>query len=269
VQFESEYQYQPVINANLASVSLDQDKISQLVLDGICEASDGQEVCEQKLLKKIWQSHIKYIVEQGHKKGFRITLEDSAPFSLTFAWQALAIKDGKVTTSEAPANLGIPFEGSHKITENFGVQADDQKINEQYHQQGLKGHDGIDFGMDIGTHILAVDDGIVEDIPSGVEAYGTTVVVKHQWGKSFYGHLSTAQVKPGDKVTKGQKIALSGNSGFSTAPHLHFGMSLTNTSSDNGYLGKVDPADYLPISSKTLNLVPVHETSASGIWANH
>lgn len=269
VQFSSEYQYQPVVSATLTTPDLTSDQIAQLVTDKVCEAEDGQEVCQGKLMSQIWQSNLKYLVEQGNKKGFRIVLEQNAPFTLTFAWQALAIKDGVITTSEAPTNLSMPFEGQHKITEAFGVQADDPEINAQYHQEGLKGHDGLDFGMDIGTSILAVDDGEVSEIPKGVESYGLTVVIKHSWGKSYYGHLNEILVKPGDKVTKGQKIALSGNSGLSTAPHLHFGLSLNNTSSENGYLGKVDPVDYLPISSKKFSILPIHETSASGIWASH
>ena len=94
----------------------------------------------------------------------------------------------------------------------------------------------IDFILPEGTEILAVEAGIVvkvrvnsneggPDPKYNNDKYLNYVIVKHTNGEySYYAHLKHegALVRIGDKVEKGQPIALSGNTGFSTAPHLHF-----------------------------------------------
>ncbi|SCZ76593.1 M23 family metallopeptidase [Acidaminobacter hydrogenoformans] len=83
-------------------------------------------------------------------------------------------------------------------------------------------HNGIDIGLPTGSSIKAADGGTV--IFSGYDGgYGYTVRISHGDGMvTVYAHNSKLQVKKGDKVYKGQQIALSGNSGSSTGPHLHF-----------------------------------------------
>ena len=83
-------------------------------------------------------------------------------------------------------------------------------------------HNGIDIGLPTGSAIKAADGGTV--IFSGYDGgYGYTVRISHGGGMvTVYAHNSKLQVKKGDKVYKGQQIALSGNSGSSTGPHLHF-----------------------------------------------
>jgi murein DD-endopeptidase MepM/ murein hydrolase activator NlpD len=86
-------------------------------------------------------------------------------------------------------------------------------------------HTGIDFAVAQGTDIVAVADGVIVNANWG-KAYGVQLVqeVVHNNKKSWviYAHLSKAFVKIGDKVTKGQHIAESGNTGNSTGSHLHF-----------------------------------------------
>ena len=84
-------------------------------------------------------------------------------------------------------------------------------------------HDGVDFRADIGTTVMASLDGVVE-VVSQNWLYGKFIIIKHYNGyKTLYGHLNSYNVKKGDKVTRGRKIAESGNTGNSTGPHLHFG----------------------------------------------
>ncbi|MEU0159426.1 M23 family metallopeptidase [Streptomyces sp. NPDC006261] len=88
-------------------------------------------------------------------------------------------------------------------------------------------HSGQDFAVPIGTPVSAVHTGtIVKAGPNGGgdgPAYGNAVVIKHSNGKfSQYAHLSKINVKIGQQVKTGQKIALSGNTGNSSGPHLHF-----------------------------------------------
>lgn len=82
-------------------------------------------------------------------------------------------------------------------------------------------HTGLDLAVTIGTPVRAVGGGTVLDVGSDPE-YGQFVLLAHPDGyQSKYGHLSRALVSPGAVVSAGEVIALSGNSGRSTAPHLH------------------------------------------------
>jgi len=103
----------------------------------------------------------------------------------------------------------------------------DGKITTAYGKKGKmwsKGyHTGVDFAVPAGTNVLAVADGKIEAANWG-KAYGTQLVQKVEGGWVIYAHLSKALVKAGDKVTKGQHIAESGNTGNSSGNHLHFEM---------------------------------------------
>ncbi len=83
-------------------------------------------------------------------------------------------------------------------------------------------HEGIDLVADVGTSVYATGDGNVSYVgPRG--GYGTVVEINHGFGyTTLYGHLSKALVREGQKVKRGQVIALSGDSGLSTGPHLHY-----------------------------------------------
>jgi murein DD-endopeptidase MepM/ murein hydrolase activator NlpD len=83
-------------------------------------------------------------------------------------------------------------------------------------------HPGIDIAVPAGTPVRAAGGGVVE--AAGTDpAYGLFVLLQHSSGyETMYGHASRILVRDGDSVQAGQVIALSGNSGRSTAPHLHF-----------------------------------------------
>ncbi|MBI1722637.1 MAG: M23 family metallopeptidase [Gemmatimonadetes bacterium] len=85
-----------------------------------------------------------------------------------------------------------------------------------------EGHAGIDLAVPVGSDVRAAGGGIAQETGSD-PAYGLYVLVTHPEGyESMYGHLSRVLVVRGDPVRAGQVIGLSGNSGRSTAPHLHF-----------------------------------------------
>lgn len=142
--------------------------------------------------------------------------------------------------------LSLPFTGKHTVEQGFGEQLTDPKERDKYKFYHVLGHDGIDFAMPIGTAVLAADDGVVVRAKEN-DDYGTTIVIRHTWGQSYYGHLSRLEVTVGQKVKKGQEIAKSGNTGLSSGSHLHFGMKPKNPQIDNGFFGKVDPASYLSL----------------------
>ena len=80
----------------------------------------------------------------------------------------------------------------------------------------------IDVGCNVGRIVLAADTGVVQ-MASTYGNYGKCVIVKHENGFStLYAHLSEYKAKVGDRVNQGDVIALSGNTGRSTGPHLHF-----------------------------------------------
>lgn len=83
-------------------------------------------------------------------------------------------------------------------------------------------HKGMDFAMPIGSPVVATLGGVVSSIDAGPD-YGTSVIVDHGGGlQTVYGHLSQRDVKLGDKITTGQRIGKSGDTGNTTGPHLHF-----------------------------------------------
>lgn len=160
------------------------------------------------------------------------------------------------TIDEVPADLILPFTGNFPITLEFGEIPSDKNLQLEYEQFGAIGHDGVDFGLPEGTEVLAVDDGEVIQVGEG--DYGITIILKHKWGLSYYGHLSEVSVSLGQEVKKGEVIGLSGDSGFSTGPHLHFSLRPNKYDTGNGFLGKVDPAVYLGVDknlSKLKNIV--------------
>ena len=109
--------------------------------------------------------------------------------------------------------MGLPIKGG-KITTAYGKKG----------KMWSKGyHTGVDFAVPTGTDVLAVADGNIEKATWGA-SYGTQLVQRVEGGWVIYAHLSKALVKPGAKVTKGQHIGESGNTGNSSGPHLHFEM---------------------------------------------
>jgi len=83
-------------------------------------------------------------------------------------------------------------------------------------------HPGIDIAVPAGTPVRASGGGVVEAAATD-PAYGLFVLLRHSNSyETMYGHASRVLVREGDSVQAGQVIALSGNSGRSTAPHLHF-----------------------------------------------
>ena len=109
-----------------------------------------------------------------------------------------------------------PFKGEYPISQGYG------EVVEGVTYKG-KPHTGIDYLCPFGTEILASGDGTV--LVSGYDAdgYGNWVLILHERNKStVYGHLSERFVYTNQIVKQGELIGLSGSSGYSTGPHLHF-----------------------------------------------
>lgn len=102
-------------------------------------------------------------------------------------------------------------------------------ITSYFGNRSLGYHNGIDIGVPMHTDVYAADGGTV--IFAGYKGtYGKLVMIDHGENKvSYYAHNDVLKVQKGDKVFKGQLIALSGNTGRSTGPHLHFEVRINNS----------------------------------------
>ncbi|MBE6204076.1 MAG: M23 family metallopeptidase [Alistipes sp.] len=88
-----------------------------------------------------------------------------------------------------------------------------------------KFHSGVDMPGRVGDPIYATGDGVVEYVERSRAryGYGTQILIDHGYGyKTRYAHLNKLLVEKGDTITRGQLIAEMGNTGISTAPHLHY-----------------------------------------------
>ena len=104
-----------------------------------------------------------------------------------------------------------------------------------------KRHSGVDFALKPGNPIYATGDGVVEAVKFELFGYGTQVLIDHGFGyKTRYAHLKTVGVAEGMKVKRGECIGLSGNSGRSSGPHLHYEVI---------YMGRhVNPYNYFDLT---------------------
>lgn len=107
--------------------------------------------------------------------------------------------------------MQLPVKGT--ITSHYGKRQATEIVSAN--------HQGIDIGVVIGTTIVASMEGKVSVVSNEGE-YGTHVKIVNQDVTTIYAHCSKILVKQGDTVKLGQKIALSGNTGKTTGPHLHF-----------------------------------------------
>ena len=131
--------------------------------------------------------------------------------------------------TKTPPTYLKPISGG-RLSSGFGRRSAPKKGASTYHK-------GIDWAVPTGTSVSASSGGTVIKAGWG-SGYGYCVYIQHPDGKvTRYGHLSRVLVKSGQKVRQGDKIALSGNTGVSTGPHLHFEILVNGT--------QVNPLNYL------------------------
>jgi murein DD-endopeptidase MepM/ murein hydrolase activator NlpD len=143
----------------------------------------------------------------GHRRVFRYQLPDG---DVSYFQE-----DG---TSTRKAFLKSPLKFAH-VTSGFG---------NRFHPvlQYLAAHQGVDYSAAVGTPVWAVADGVVS-VAADTGAGGNTVCLRHHNGlETCYLHLSSfgAGVRIGARVSQKQVIALSGNTGRTTGPHLHYAL---------------------------------------------
>ena len=116
-------------------------------------------------------------------------------------------------------------------------------------------HEGVDFETPIGTPIICTADGTVAYVGTDTD-YGHYVRVFHGEFHSFYAHLSQGSVHVGQPMKRGDQIGLSGNTGNTTGPHLHYEIRL---GIENDYapwtplpMGRVDPETFFAMVGQAL-----------------
>lgn len=103
------------------------------------------------------------------------------------------------------------------MTQTFGANPNAYAVFD------MAGHNGIDYGVPVGTPVLAAHEGIVS-VGNDPPGYGLFVRVINGYRVTIYAHLSVITVQDGQRVQPGERLGLSGNTGNSTGPHLHFGL---------------------------------------------
>ena len=131
--------------------------------------------------------------------------------------------------TKVPPTFIKPISGG-RLSSNYGRRSAPTKGASTNHQ-------GVDWATPTGTAAMASSGGTVTRA-GWASGYGYVVYIQHEGGRETrYGHLSRVLVSVGERVEQGEKIALSGNTGRSTGPHLHFELRINGAS--------VNPFDYL------------------------
>ena len=122
----------------------------------------------------------------------------------------------------------------------------------------LQSHQGVDYTVAEGSSVFATADGMVKEISDKSSTLGKTIVIDHGNGyQTSYSHLLSTLVRRGQKVQRGDIIALSGNSGLSLAPHLHYEVRF------NGL--RVDPIHYFFMELSPVEYSRIIRISQSGM----
>lgn len=129
---------------------------------------------------------------------------------------ARMVKDKTKLLASIPAIQPVSNRELNRIGSGFGY-----RIDPIY--KSVKFHEGIDFTAPMRTEIYATGDGRVVEIEKLHRGYGNMIVIDHGYGyRTLYAHLSAFKVRIGQQVRRGEVIGLVGNTGKSTAPHLHY-----------------------------------------------
>ena len=130
--------------------------------------------------------------------------------------------------------IGYPFEGKYPISFKYG------EAPEWYLRAFGYPHNGVDFAMPIGVKVIACERGVISYADNIPDSNGKGINIAHEQGMSQNWHLSVINKRYGDMVEKGEEIGMSGDTGFVTGPHLHFGFKLPSLASQE-MRGWVDP----------------------------
>ena len=148
-------------------------------------------------------------------------------------------KEQEIRMENIPAIQPVMNKDLKRVASGYGM-----RIDPVYHVR--KFHQGMDFTAPTGTEIFATGNAKVE-FTGWKQGYGNTVILDHGYGyKTLYAHLYKSLVRKGQKVRRSDIIALVGNTGKSTGPHLHYEVRLNGKPVDprNYYFYDLSPKEY-------------------------
>jgi murein DD-endopeptidase MepM/ murein hydrolase activator NlpD len=202
-------QQQTNLSAQQGSLSATRDAQSQLLVQTKSQESTYEQIIAQKKAQEV---------------SFENALNNlKAQFNE-------AVNPDEIT-APSPGILQWPIAGTIRITQYFGDTpfADTHAALYSGH-----GHDGLDIGAPIGTPVHAALNGTIlatgnTDLVRGCYSFGKWVMIKHDNGlNTMYAHLSEIDVTAGQQVNTGDVIGYSGETGYATGPHLHFGVYVSS-----------------------------------------
>lgn len=139
-----------------------------------------------------------------------------------------------------PAIQPVSNKELRRLSSGFGMRTDPiTKVKSK--------HLGIDFSAPQGTPVYATGDGVIKITKKGFSGWGWYIKMDHGFGyETLYGHLSKFNVRPGQKVKRGDLIGFVGNTGKSTAPHLHYEVHINGRAVDpvNYFYKDLNPKEY-------------------------
>lgn len=150
------------------------------------------------------------------------TIQDTTITSDVFdsSWEESSLSAYHTSLSDLPAIIDIKLCSGDSTSYRCPYVG---RVSSRYGYRHGRRHTGTDIPLSTGDPIRAAFNGKVRIAKSGAGGYGRLIIIRHANGlETYYGHLSRIMVEPGDVVRAGDVIALGGNSGRSTGPHLHF-----------------------------------------------
>ncbi len=186
--------------------------------------NDSWYTTETKVLQEPSAGHRKVVALVTYTDNSEVGREIEKE-EVTYAAVPKIVERGTIV----PPTYIKPVSGG-RLSSGFGKRTSPTRGASSYHK-------GVDWAVPTGTAVMASSSGTVTRAGWG-SGYGYCVYIKHPDGRETrYGHLSKILVSVGQTVSQGQKIALSGNTGVSTGPHLHFEILINGT--------QVNPLNYL------------------------
>jgi murein DD-endopeptidase MepM/ murein hydrolase activator NlpD len=156
------------------------------------------------------------------------------------------VKQKTVMLASIPGIQPVSMKGPARVASGFGY-----RIHPIYKTPMM--HEGIDFTAPIGTEIYATGNGVVAKTEYNGRGYGNNVVINHGFGYStLYGHMSRFNVRPGQRVNRGDVIGYVGNTGSSTGPHVHYEVLKGSSKIDpiNFFFNDLSPDEYEMVREK-------------------
>ena len=158
--------------------------------------------------------------------------------------------------------LLLPFKEKYEKTQEFN----DKRYRASYAKFGLLGHNGWDFGVPNGTKLYSPHSGKVTEVLFDASGYGWYVKIENDAEFSVLAHMrESSKLKVGDMVAAWDYVGLSGNTGNSTGPHLHWGYGRYPRNRDNGFNGYVDQTHWMNLQLEDTALITKLEGKILGL----